>query len=106
VGKRGEKRLIKGQGKTNSKGEALMEAAQEEGMMQLVNFPMHTKCNMLYILQTNCSEKIMGRIGNSDHVMILIKAERKGDFQTKKRVRLNWRKAGFEKMREEIAGEE
>jgi hypothetical protein len=48
----------------------------------------------------------MGRIGNSDHVMILIKVERKGDFQTKKRVRLNWRKAGFKKMREEIAGEE
>jgi hypothetical protein len=48
----------------------------------------------------------MGRISNSDHVMILIKVERKGDFQTKKRVRLKWRKAGLEKMREEIAGEE
>jgi hypothetical protein len=85
-----------------------MEAAQEEGMMQLVNFPMHTNCNMLYCIfyRKISQKKIMGRIGNSDHVMILIKAERKGDFQTKKRVRVKWRKAGFKKMREEIAGEE
>jgi hypothetical protein len=33
--------------KTNAKRKALMEAAQEEGMAQLVNFPTHTKGNIL-----------------------------------------------------------
>jgi hypothetical protein len=93
--------------KINAKGKALMEAAQEEGMAQLVNFPTHTKGNILDILLTNCPEKIanvsnIGRIGKSDHVGILIEEEREGSMKIEKQVGLNWRRANFDEMKKEI----
>ncbi len=87
--------------KTTTKGRALMEAAQEERMSQLVNFLTHTKGNTLDILLTNCPEKVanvsnVGRLGKSDHVMILIEVEKERKLQTEKQIGLNWRKARFD----------
>jgi hypothetical protein len=60
-----------------AKGRELLETAVEEGLDQLVTFPTHTKGNILDLLLTNCSDKILdvsdvGRLGRSDHCMIKV----------------------------------
>ncbi len=60
-----------------AKGGELLETAVEEGLDQLVTFPTHTKGNILDLLLTNCSDKILdvsdvGRLGRCDHCMIKV----------------------------------
>ncbi len=56
----------------NVKGREILDAVMEEGLVQLVNFPTHKKGNVLDLVLTNCSDRILevsdvGRLGKSDH---------------------------------------
>ena len=55
----------------------LYELLCEKGFEQLEDFPTHNKGNILDLVLTNCSDKILsvtdhGKIGKSDHNMLLI----------------------------------
>ncbi len=57
-----------------------MRTVEEEEMTQLVSFPTHTKGGVLDLLITNCVERIVsireeGRLGKSDHSIILFEVE-------------------------------
>jgi hypothetical protein len=65
---------------SDSKGRAVVETAAEGGLQQMVDFATHIKGNMLDLILTNCPEKELsvtdeGRLGKSDHVMLLIKID-------------------------------
>jgi hypothetical protein len=54
----------------------VLEAATAAGLHQLVDFPTHTRGNVLDLILTNIPERLSnvtdaGRIGRSDHVAIL-----------------------------------
>ncbi len=56
----------------------LLRTVEEEEMTQLVSFPTHTKGGVLDLLITNCAERIVsireeGRLGKSDHSIILLR---------------------------------
>ena len=65
-------------GTADNKSKDFLEAAEEKFLEQLVNFPTHTRGNILDLVLTNSSEMVesitsAGRIGKSDHDMLLIK---------------------------------
>jgi hypothetical protein len=65
-------------GTSDNKSKDFMEAAEEKFLEQLVDFPTHTTGNTLDLVLTNSSEMVesiisAGRIGKSDHEMLLIK---------------------------------
>jgi hypothetical protein len=41
-----------------AKWREIVEVVQEQGMEQLVEFPIHIKGNILELLVTNCTEKL------------------------------------------------
>ena len=84
--------------KTDAKGRELLETVTEEGLQQLVSFPTHTKGNILDLVITNCTERVidiedMGRLGRSDHCMICVTVECKPDVRCSEGTRYNWSKA-------------
>ena len=88
-----------------ARGKEVLTTAQIENLEQLVDFPTHIKGNILDLILTNCSERIIslsngGRIGKSDHCVLNI--EVKIDFMKKneRATRPNWTKADIEGLRE------
>ena len=65
---------------SDNRGRALVETIEEESLHQVVDFTTHIKGNILDLVITNCPEKIIsiidsGRLGKSDHSMLLIEVE-------------------------------
>ena len=59
------------------KERSILDAAEESDLSQLVNFATHRKGNLLDVVLTNCSEKILsvtdvGVLGRSDHCIIAV----------------------------------
>ena len=87
----------------------LLEAAEESMMEQLVDFPTHTRGNTLDLILTNIPERFsditdIGRLGHSDHVMVMARVE-VGLLTTKQnKEQLDWARADWDRMREEVAG--
>jgi hypothetical protein len=72
-----------------------------------VNFATHNRGNILDLVITNCSERILsvtefGKLGNSDHCIIKIVAELDFDKQQQRRQIMCWERANVECMRMEI----
>ena len=87
----------------------LLEATQEKFMEQLVNFKTHIRGNTLDLLLTNIPERVlnvqeMGRLGHSDHVMILTTVAVGGNTQTSVTTQQDWNRADWDSIRQEIAG--
>ena len=83
---------------SSTRGRAVLEAAVEENLEQMVRIPTHTKGNTLDLILTNCPEKILsvsdgGRIGKSDHIVLNIEVVVKLTKKTCKVKRSNWSKA-------------
>jgi hypothetical protein len=82
-------------------------AAVEDCMMeQLVPFPTQVKGNILDLIITNIPERVEevsehGRLGKSDHVIIVTKIQRAGQQIPKKQCQ-NWRRANWQAMKEEL----
>jgi len=91
----------------DARGRELLEAAMEAGMQQLVNFPTHVKGNILDLLLTNCSDKVLevsdqGRLGKSDHCLLKLVIDMHPDHPNNKGTRYNWSRANYEEMRNDL----
>jgi len=89
---------------SDNKGRALVETMEEEGMAQLVNFSTHIKGNILDLIITNCPERIIsiseeGRMGKSDHSILLVEIEENPPNTQEEYERRNWRKANMPGLR-------
>ena len=89
------------------KGAQFLDACTERGLNQLVHFPTHNKGNILDLVLSDTPDSVHsvashGRLGRSDHDMIVVrinvgKRQKKLPELTK-----NWRKADWEKMKYEM----
>jgi hypothetical protein len=91
----------------DAKGRILLEAALEGGLQQLVDFPTHTKGNILDLILTNCSDKVIeisdtGRLGKSDHCMLKMTLDFQPISQARQGSRYNWSKVDVDKMHEDM----
>jgi hypothetical protein len=94
-------------GVARGRASELLEAVEEKMMEQLVDFPTHTKGNILDLLITNVPERIVevvesGRLGRSDHVVIVTRVEMGGGDEEEKESAPDWRRADWDGMREEL----
>jgi hypothetical protein len=67
-------------GRADAKGRDLLDTTEEENMEQLVGFSTHIKGNVLDLVIPNSPEKVVsitdeGRLGKSDHCILLIEVE-------------------------------
>jgi Reverse transcriptase (RNA-dependent DNA polymerase)/Endonuclease-reverse transcriptase len=90
----------------NRADQALLDAAQEANMDQLVGFPTHVRGNKLDLVLSNMPERINnvqdeGRLGNSDHSLISLEIAVK-TMPAPKQTRKNWRKADWDQTRRGI----
>ncbi len=97
------------QERADSKGRPLLEAATRAGLVQLVEGATHIKGNTLDLVLCNLDEingtvTNIGRLGNSDHVMLWVELgvgeALRGGETTRPR---NWKGADYQRMREELA---
>jgi hypothetical protein len=90
--------------------ETLLEACNDKFLEQLVTFPTHLKGNILELLLTNVPDKFLnvsseGRLGATDHHMILAEIQIGNVPQTNSSLVRNWWRADWAAMRAEL-GEE
>jgi hypothetical protein len=91
---------------SGARGRPVLEAAQDQQLVQLIDFATHTKGNTLDLLLVNCPERILtveaaGRLGKSDHETIMFEVLIK-KFNRKNHCsdRLNWKKSNYDAMKE------
>jgi endonuclease/exonuclease/phosphatase family metal-dependent hydrolase len=85
---------------------AVVEAAAAAGLQQLVDFPTHTRGNVLDLILTNVPERVEnvregGRVGRSDHVIVHCELKMARSINNRIRVK-NWSKARWNNIREGI----
>jgi hypothetical protein len=88
---------------SGARGRPVLEAAMDQQLTQLIDFATHIKGNTLDLLLVNCLERILsvsaaGRLGKSDHEIILFEAmvTKIGSRKQECIERLNWKKANYE----------
>lgn len=91
----------------DARGKLLLEAAMEGGLQQIVDFPTHTKGNILDLIMTNCSEKIIevsdaGRLGKSDHCILKMIVDFQPTSQCRQGSRYNWSRADIDTMQSDM----
>ena len=98
-------------GAATARGAAVevLEAVEDRLMVQMVDFSTHVKGNILDVIITNMPERVLevrdeGRLGKSDHVMIVMelsvgKSHREAQMQLP-----DWRRADWASMRGELVG--
>jgi len=96
-------------GRAAGRAGEFLEAAEEKFLEQLVDFPTHIKGNTLDLVLTNSSELVssvaaMGRLGKSDHEMILLHLAGGTPPPPPPIQQPDWNKANWEAMREDLAG--
>jgi hypothetical protein len=94
-------------GESAAKWRGLLDTITEENMEQLVSFSTHVKGNVLDLVVTNCPERVVsiseeGRLGKSDHSILMIELECEVREKKEERKGYNWRKADMAGMREEL----
>ena len=87
----------------------LMEAAENTLMEQMVTFTTHIRGNRLDLLLTNVPERVVdvqeaGRLGHSDHSMILAKVNLNRQEVRKTKAQLDWNRADWTSMKADMAG--
>ena len=88
---------------------AFLEAVDDLLLTQVVDFSTQVKGNCLDLVLTNIPERIVdvceaGRLGKSDHEMILLTVNMQGGCETAKKEVLNWGRADWSSMRADLAG--
>ena len=91
----------------DARGKLLLEAAMEGGLQQIVDFPTHTKGNILDLIMTNCSEKIIevsdaGRLGKSDHCILKMIVDFQPTSQCRQGSRYNWSRTDIDTMQSDM----
>lgn len=90
----------------DSRGEPFLNACLDNNFSQFVGFSTHSKNNILDLVlaNNNCILSVdnLGPLGNSDHVMMLIKTDFLFKTSEGPKSRLNWKKANFDNIRKEL----
>jgi hypothetical protein len=91
-------------GTARGRSTELLEAVNEGLMEQLVEFPTHLKGNTLDLLITNIPERVVevtdeGRLGKSDHVVIVAKVTVNRRDEEEKLPAPDWSRADWDAMR-------
>jgi hypothetical protein len=86
--------------------DAIVEAATAAGLRQLVEFPTHTRGNVLDLVITNVPERVEnvregGRVGRSDHVVVQCELAMVRNSSNRIKVK-NWNKAEWTSIRDGI----
>jgi len=92
-------------GGVRGRGEEVLQAAEEGSFKQLVTFSTHTKGNILDLVLTNAPDKVAsvseeGRIGKSDHSVIMIEISLKVERREEEKEVRNWNRANWQEMRD------
>ncbi len=95
-------------GETTRRSRDLVEVLDDQLLVQMVDFPTHIKGNVLDLVLTNIPERVTeindnGRLGSSDHTMLMVSVQVGRVQQPAKKVK-NLRKADWDKMREDMRG--
>ena len=95
-------------GGTDAPGRTLYDLVQEEDLAQLVHFPTHDKGNILDLIITNMANDIIsvnneGKLGKSDHCIIMTEVLTSKVAMKKSKVSPNWSKADFHGIRSYLA---
>jgi len=95
-------------GTSSARSRAFLETVEDRMMEQMVEFSTQIKGNCLDLVLTNIPERVSdvteaGRLGKSDHEMLLISLEmdRRGDCPSKKVT--NWRLADWDGIRYQVS---
>ncbi len=96
-------------GRAGARGRLLLETTLEEDLLQMVSFVTHIKGNTVDLVITNCPVKVLtltdgGRLGKSDHCIIVVKVECDIQRQVSEQITKNWSRANFEGMRSMLEG--
>ncbi len=67
-------------GETTRRSRDLVEALDDQLLVQMVDFPTHIKGNVLDLVLTNIPERVIeitdnGRLGSSDHVLLMVSVQ-------------------------------
>ncbi len=95
-------------GETTRRSRDLVEALDNQLLVQMVDFPTHIKGKVLDLFLTNIPERVIeitdnGRLVSSDHVMLMVSIQVGKVQQPAKKVK-NWRKADWDKIRTDMSG--
>jgi hypothetical protein len=94
-------------GVAGGRSRELLEAVEDRLLEQLVTFPTHIRGNILDLILTDIPERVVdvreeGRLGSSDHVIIMSTIVTNPGPQQAHRAQLNWRMADWENMKREL----
>jgi len=97
-------------GTAGSTGCQLAEEAADKNFVQLIDFPTHTKGNILDLILTNVPEKIVsvweeGRLGKSDHSIIMLEFLCKSETVDKRGEVRNWKRADWDGIKRGLSDE-
>ena len=86
-----------------------MEACNERGLAQLVEIPKHIKGNTLDLVLTDKPERLIslvsaGRLGKSDHNILLVELDMAPAGERRRERVKNWRKEDWKRIRESMSG--
>ena len=89
-------------------GGEVLDAVEESLMVQLVDFSTQVKGNILDLVITNMPERVLevreeGRLGKSDHMMIVVEISVGKNTRTTTQKLRDWRKADWDQMRCRLA---
>jgi hypothetical protein len=96
------------EGRAGNRGKLLLETTQKGDLQQMVSFPTHIKGNILDLVITNCPDKVLdisdgGRLGKSDHCIIMVDIECNIHRQVGVQKTLNWSRANYEGIKNQMA---
>ena len=92
---------------TEARARAVLEAVEEGGLSQMVDFATHTKGNILDLVITNAPERIIGisdggRLGKSDHCVLNIELTANPSTVNHIAKKLNWSRANLENLKDQL----
>ena len=95
-------------GQATGRSATFLEACRDQFLEQLVNFPTHVKGNILDLLLTNVPDRFLevsneGRLGNSDHCMILAKLALSSRPTCSNEKVPNWHRADWEGLKAQLS---
>jgi hypothetical protein len=81
----------------------IVDVMEDKFMAQMVDFPTHTKGNILDLVITNMPERILevreeGRLGKSDHSILVVEVSVGKGEEKKEEVKYDWRGADWQEM--------
>jgi hypothetical protein len=94
-----------------ARSQAILDTLEAKQMQQLVHFPTHVKGNILDLIITNSSDRVInveegGRLGRSDHFIINMTVAAEKRAATAGAPRYDWSRANIRNIREELRARE